>query len=225
MVAADRFLPDTLLFWQRDVFKLNSVFKLDLIVGTVSMHRGLVNKIRNWPRRVRRFIVHDLLHADDPPHPLALGVALGIFFAFIPFFGIQMVFVVLFAWLLKANKLVGTPLVWITNPATIVPIYYVCYMVGISMLGQPSIGSERWAELAEPPAGWAAAARFYWGGLYEVGLPMLLGSVVVGFAAACPAYLITFHVICFYRMRRWGQLIPPAEKADDNTSDADDDRD
>jgi len=178
------------------------------------MHRRLVHQIQNWPGRVRRFIVHDLMHADDPPHPLALGVALGIFFAFIPFFGIQMVFVVLFAWLLKANKLVGAPLVWLTNPATIVPIYYLCYRVGIGILGQPSIGRERWAQLAEPPAGWAAATSFYWGGLYEIGMPILLGSVVVGFAAACPAYLITYRLICFYRMRRWGQLIPP-QPADD----------
>jgi uncharacterized protein (DUF2062 family) len=180
------------------------------------MYRGLVNQIRNWPGRVGRFNVHDLLHADDPPHRLALGVALGIFFAFIPFFGIQMVFVVLFAWLLNANKLVGAPLVWLTNPATIVPIYYACYRVGIRILGQPGIGSEQWAELAEPPAAWGAAVTFYWAQLYDVALPMFLGSVVVGFAAACPAYLITYHAICIYRIRRWGQLIPPMNKLDDD---------
>ena len=41
-------------------------------------------------------------------------------------------------------------------------------------------------------------------------------SVVVGLAAACPTYLITYHAIRFYRMRRWGQLTPPAERVDDN---------
>jgi uncharacterized protein (DUF2062 family) len=177
------------------------------------MHRRLVNQIRQWRHRVGRFVVHDLLHADDPPHPLALGVALGIFFAFIPAFGIQMVFVVLFAWLLKANKLVGAPLVWLTNPATVVPIYYFCYIVGIRILGQPNIGRERWAELAAPPAGWGAAASFYSGRLYEVAAPILLGSVVVGLAAAFPVYLITYHLIRLYRLRRWGQLTPPAERS------------
>lgn len=179
------------------------------------MHRRLVNQIRRSARRVRQFIVHDLLHADDPPHPLALGIALGIFFAFIPFFGIQMVFVVLFAWLLKANKLVGAPLVWLTNPATIVPIYYFCYRVGLRILGQPGIDRERWAELAEPPAGWAAAMSFYWQGLYEIGAPIMLGSVVVGFAAAVPAYLITYHAVRFYRIRRWGQMTRPAKQPAD----------
>lgn len=173
------------------------------------MHRGLFERIRNWPGRVRQFLVHDLLHADDPPHPLALGVALGVFFAFIPFFGIQMVFVVLFAWLLKANKLVGAPLVWITNPITIVPIYSFCYWVGVRILGQESIGNNKWTALADPPHGWAAATSFYWGQLYEVGLPILLGSAVVGLAVACPVYLITYHAIRFYRLRRWGQLVPP----------------
>jgi uncharacterized protein (DUF2062 family) len=191
---------------------------LEFVVGTKAMDRGLVKKIRDWPRRVSRFIVHDLLHADDPPHPLALGVALGVFFAFIPFFGIQMVFVVLFAWLLNANKLVGAPLVWLTNPATIVPIYYACYRVGIRILGQPSISRQRWAELAQPPEAWAAAASFYWGRLYEVALPVLLGSFVIGLAVACPTYLITYHAICFYRMRRWGQLTPPEKQVDDDIS-------
>ena len=55
---------------------------------------------------------------------------------------------------------------------------------------------------------------FYWGRLYEVALPMMLGSVVVGFAAALPAYLVTYYAICFYRLRRWGQLIPPSGQAD-----------
>jgi uncharacterized protein (DUF2062 family) len=178
------------------------------------MYRSLCNKIFVWPRRARHFMVHDLLHADDPPHPLALGVALGVFFAFIPFFGIQMVFVVLFAWLLNANKLVGAPLVWLTNPATIVPVYYLCYIVGIGILGQDGVGSEVWAELAEPPAGWAAATSFYWERIYEIGMPVLLGSVVVGFVVACPVYFITYRLICIYRIRRWGQLVPPEEESE-----------
>jgi len=153
--------------------------------------------------------VHDILHADDPPHQLAMGVALGVFFAFIPAFGAQMILVVLFAWLLRANKLAGAPIVWLTNPATIVPIYYTCYRVGIRILGLPSIGRDWWTELAEPPAGWVVSLEFYWTRFSEVGAPLLFGSLIVGLAFAIPIYFVAYYTIRTYRLRRWGQLTPP----------------
>lgn len=169
------------------------------------------NRIRRWRRRLRRFIVHDILHADDPPHRLALGIALGVFFAFIPVFGAQMILVVLSAWLLRANKLVGTPIVWLTNPATVVPIYYTCYLLGIRILRMPNVGLKWWAQLAEPPHGWSVSLAFYWSRLFEVAAPLLLGSLIVAVAAAVPAYLVTYRVIWTYRMRRWGRLTLPGE--------------
>ena len=42
--------------------------------------------VRSWSRRhrlqLRHFVYHSLLHADDPPRPLALGMAIGMFVAF-----------------------------------------------------------------------------------------------------------------------------------------------
>ena len=67
--------------------------------------------LRSWYRRhrqqLRHFVYHSLLHADDPPRPLALGMALGMFVAFTPTFGIQMVLAGFLCWLLRANKAVG----------------------------------------------------------------------------------------------------------------------
>ena len=80
-------------------------------------------RFRSPWQRVRHFVLHDILHADDPPHRLALGVAIGMFVTFTPTVGLQMVLVGVLAWLLRANKLVGLPVVWLSNPATVVPIY------------------------------------------------------------------------------------------------------
>ena len=74
-------------------------------------------------QRLKDFIVHKVLRLDDTPHRIALGVAIGFFVTWTPTIGIQMILVVALATLLKANKLVGVPFVWISNPFTIVPIY------------------------------------------------------------------------------------------------------
>ena len=74
-------------------------------------------------RKSRRFIVHRVLHADDTPHRIALGVAAGLFIGLTPTVGFQMVLAVALAAALRANKVVCIPMVWITNPFTIIPIY------------------------------------------------------------------------------------------------------
>ena len=91
--------------------------------------RHIRARFRLYLHRARKFIYHNVLHADDPPHRLALGAAIGVFVAFTPTVGLQMMLTVSLAWLLRANKVIGLPVVWISNPATLVPIYYSCYVV------------------------------------------------------------------------------------------------
>ena len=162
-------------------------------------------------RRIRNFLVHDVLHADDPPHRLALGIAIGMFVAFSPTFGVQMALVVLLAWLLKANKLVGTPVVWITNPATAMPIYYACYLVGVALTGAERVGRPWWHDLTHPPDGWWIATCFYWSKFMEIATPLTIGCTLIGVLLACPTYFIAYYVIRFHRLRRWGQLMPPLD--------------
>lgn len=160
-------------------------------------------------RKARRFVLHSVLHADDPPAALALGAAIGVFFAFTPTFGIQMLLVVFAAWLLRANKAVGLPVVWISNPATMMLIYYPCYVIGRTILGREPIDSQWWSEMRTPPAGWWPAIEFYWSHLLEVALPLWLGCLLVATCLGVVAYYVVYHMICVYRLRRWGQLTPP----------------
>ena len=51
----------------------------DTTSGRRDLRRQLRIRIRVIGRRVRRFVYHHLLHADDPPHRLALGVGIGVF--------------------------------------------------------------------------------------------------------------------------------------------------
>lgn len=174
------------------------------------------DKVKQYWKLVRDFCVYKVLHADDPPHRLALGIAVGMFVTLTPLIGFQMLISVFLAWLLRANKLVGIPLVWISNPFTIVPIYYPCYLLGCVLLGEEAV-NERWDELSaawhqlisDPATTWGAKVRFWWEGFMEFVAPLCLGCLVVGLVMGVLSYYVSLYAIRAYRLRRWGQLMPP----------------
>ncbi|MCA9132496.1 MAG: DUF2062 domain-containing protein [Planctomycetales bacterium] len=168
-------------------------------------------------QRVKDFCVYRVLHADDPPHRLALGIAVGMFVTFTPLIGFQMMLSFFLAWLLGANKLVGVPLVWISNPFTIIPIYYPCYQLGCQLLGVPVVNEQwkqlgrQWKELLRDPATtWGVKVKFWWEGLMEFVTPLCLGCVVVASVMGILSYYLSLYAIRSYRLRRWGQLMPPS---------------
>jgi uncharacterized protein (DUF2062 family) len=159
-------------------------------------------RCRLYAQYVRRFVVHDVLHADDPPHRLALGAAIGVFVTFTPTIGLQMILVVFLSWLLGANKIVGLPVVWLSNPATFVPMYYSCYVIGRSVLGRPEVGDAWWSRLSDPPDHWWPTVTFYWSHLLEIASPLWVGCIMVGFLLAYFTYYVVHQSIVTYRARR-----------------------
>ncbi len=120
-----------------------------------------------------------------------------------------MLLVLLLAWALKANKAVGLPIVWISNPVSMVPIFWACYAVGVKVLGQDSVDAAWWQELASPPGSWLLLVQFFWQRFLQIASPLWLGSLVVASALAIPSYFLSRWGIIQYRMARWGQLTPP----------------
>lgn len=156
--------------------------------------------------------MYKVLHADDPPHRLALGIAVGMFVTFTPLIGFQMLLSVFLAWMLRANKLVGVPLVWISNPATAIPIYYPCYRLGCVLLGG-EVDNAKWTEWqelqADPATTWGITIKFWWEGLMDIIPPLCIGCLVVATMLGILSYYISLLAIRSYRLRRWGQLMPP----------------
>lgn len=184
-------------------------------------------RIRGFFQSVKDFCVYKILHADDPPHTLALGIAIGMFVTFTPLIGFQMLLSVTLAWLLRANKAVGIPIVWISNPLTIIPIYYPCYVIGCKMLSIPvvtddwdRIGQEWQVLVADPSTRWMDKVSFWWGNLMQFVGPLGLGCLVVGSVAGVLAYYISLYTIRQYRLRRWGQLMPPSTTPVESIDDA-----
>lgn len=159
-------------------------------------------RLRVLNRRIRRYVLQQLVHADDPPHRLALGAAIGVFVTFTPTVGIQSFLVLFLAWLLRANKAIGLPTVWVTNPATIVPIYYPCYVIGRTLLGEPEIGVQWWHELSQPPPGTVATTVFYWDRMLEIAVPLWLGCLIVSTLVGVITYYSVYFGVHYYRSQR-----------------------
>ena len=158
-------------------------------------------------KKIRRFIVHGLLHADDSPHVLAMGVSIGVFFAFLPLLGLQTFLAIGAAALLRANKAICVPLVWITNPLTIGPIYYYCWRTGLLALRTPAAdGEERLHDLARFAAQASVLELQFWSDLFHMlmglGTELWVGCLIISVALSVPSYFLVRWAVSAHRERR-----------------------
>lgn len=163
----------------------------------------------NWWRRIKNVIVNKILGLRDTPHRIAWGVFLGFVVAFTPTVGVQMMFYLAVATALRANKVAGMPVVWLTNPVTVVPIYYACWRVGAFVLGTDAdpergqviidrlVGAEADFSLSRvlEYSFWAELANTMW----ALGAELWLGGTLVGMALGAVFYPITLFGVRAYR--------------------------
>lgn len=164
--------------------------------------------------RLKNVVVNRILGLNDTPHRIAWGVFLGFVVAFSPTVGLQMMIFVAVATLLRANKVSGLPIVWITNPVTLVPIYYACWRVGAFALGTDddlSRGERIIEELVGAESGWEWGRLFelaFWeqlgSTLVDLGGELWLGGLIVGAGLGAIFYPITIWAIQIYRRARGG---------------------
>ncbi len=150
---------------------------------------GLYRKFAAW-----------LLGHQGTPHSLALGFAIGMFVALTPTVGFQMMIGATIAHFMKANRVIAAALAWITNPFTIVPIYYFNYRVGLLFLpgdeeaGLKFIQTISQAKLTDPEtigASLKLMAQELWG----IAGVLWLGSVLVGLVVALVSYPLVKRVV------------------------------
>ncbi len=164
-------------------------------------------------RRVRRFVVFKILHADDTPHRIALGVAVGVFVAWTPFYGLHMVLIVAVSALLRANKVVGVPLAWLSNPAT-APVNLLCYWIGCRMLGVKGNEAKVAGAIKDafaPGRGFFTRLVDFFHGLEDVFLPWLVGSVIFGLVIGGLTYLLTYKAVAAFRRHRQARRLAVAQ--------------
>ena len=104
--------------------------------------------------------------------------SLGLFVAFLPFPG-HTLMGALAALALRVNIPVAAVSTWVSNPATMFPMYYLAYRVGSALLG--------W-ELE--PFEFEMSFDWVMHTFVNIWQPMLLGSILLGAAAALVGYIV-----------------------------------
>jgi len=114
------------------------------------------------------------LHRDN----VTLAVALGIFVSFIPL-PVHMVAAAALALAIRINIPVAVASVYVSNPLTMFPQYYLAYRVGAAMLGGR-------------PRHFAFEMSWSWihEGFLPIWKPLLLGCLTLGAASAAIAYVL-----------------------------------
>ncbi len=108
-----------------------------------------------------------------------MAFAVGLFCAFIPL-PFQMLIAVALALLTRAHIAISVLLVWVSNPITMPPIFYFCYLVGREILGLP-----------EKPFFFELSLEWWDHAVAGIWHPFLLGCLVMGLIAGISGYFIT----------------------------------
>ncbi|MGB2988261.1 MAG: DUF2062 domain-containing protein [Phycisphaerae bacterium] len=166
---------------------------------------------RYW-LRARRFLTQGVLHTNDSPHAIALGVGIAMWVAFLPLIGLQTIIAIGLAALLRANKAVCIPVVWITNPFTIVPIFGACFSLGRSIISSPTGPSEVviLSDLQQHQAVGFFELAFWRDLLYRLagyGLELWIGCIIVGVVFGVISYFAARWGVSAYRERRRRRIL------------------
>ncbi|NIL96698.1 MAG: DUF2062 domain-containing protein [Planctomycetales bacterium] len=161
---------------------------------------------RRW--KTNRFL-HWLLRLRGSPEAIGLGVAIGLFVAFTPTIGLQMIIATVLATLLNANRLAAIGPVWLTNPFTIPPLFLLTYWVGSFLWPGPSVATIRHT-LGEALR--TTAEHHFWEIFSQfaiilnlgrdIFLCLLLGGMLVGAVCGGLSYLPTVWLIRRLRGQR-----------------------
>ena len=153
------------------------------------------------PLRLRRWL-HEhslkLLAIRDTPEAIAGGVAIGIFFGFMPVFGIKTISAIFFAWLTGSNILAAVLAGALHDVfLPLMPVVYRWeYDLGYLLLNH---------ELPQ------RLTRFHWEGFewrrwfLAVGKPLMLGGAICSTPFAVLSFFLTRGIIVRHRRKKQAQ--------------------
>ena len=176
--------------------------------------RRHISLLRRVGRLIRLRLVIPMVRSRQPPEITARAVAVGLFWALTPTFGIQMALSALHWYIARTffrrdfSVVVAMAWTWVTNLFTLPIAYYIFFLTGQILLG-------RWDDLT----GYASFQKFWvtamgetggdptsiaaWETYFSVivegwGLAMLVGSLPLAFIGYFVGYYWTLRIV-----RRW----------------------
>jgi uncharacterized protein len=146
-----------------------------------------------------RIVLRRVLHTSDSPQRTAAAFALGVFLGFSPLLGIHTILALGLAFALRLNRLAVLSGTFVLNPLTIVPIYGAGTTLGFLILGRPA---EEISPADVPVLDVFSFSTLTSGVSDHVRaslLPFLLGTTLLGAAAAAAAFPLSLFLV--QRMR------------------------
>jgi uncharacterized protein (TIGR03546 family) len=149
-----------------------------------------------------------LVSLHDPPHSIAGGVAIGMFFGFSPLFGLKTVLALVVAWLVRCSPV--SAVIAVTLHDIMLPLYPILltleYDVGFYVIHHnfPQRFSMHHMKSTD---------IFQWITFFRIGWPLLLGSVIFAVPTSIISYFLALECIKKYRRRRDAKdrdIDPPA---------------
>lgn len=139
-----------------------------------------------WKKRLRV-----ILSLDSHPGHISAGFAVGVFISFTPFFGLHTPMAIVAAFLLRVNKVTCITGAWVNNPLTVFPVLVASYELGEAILGRPP------QQLVLKDLNLDFAIEL----LNSHGMPLLIGTSLIGFMAALVSYALLYYLIVRFRRK------------------------
>jgi uncharacterized protein (DUF2062 family) len=149
--------------------------------------------------------VRALLRLDDPPSKIALALAVGVFISCTPFYGLQTLLSLALATIFRLNKAATVTGAWFNLPWFAPFVYGLALHVGGLIVPDPQgLDAAAVAELLRSSWSFDMTSALWL--LQDVSIALLIGTSVVGAAAALVTYVLALVLI---RRRRARGMMGP----------------
>lgn len=159
--------------------------------------------ILSWKHLKVRLLA--VLHLDDAPPQIALGLAVGVFISCTPLYGLHTLLAIVASVLFQLNKVATITGAWVNLPWFAPFVYGFSLKVGEFLLsggrGLEAIQAlelREWAALIRPllsldhlREGFMASSKL----LFTLSRPLLVGTTVVGLVASVLTYFLTVEAV------------------------------
>ena len=154
--------------------------------------------IGNYIREtVRKF--HELLDAKDAPHSVAGGTAIGVFFGFLPIFGLKTLSAMGVSWMTRCS--VVASVIGVSVHDLLLPVWPLIlrwqFQIGFWLLSHPHHFAPKLSR-----EDFKLSEIFQWDSFIDIGLPTALGGVIVALPVSVLSYLAILSIMRFRQARK-----------------------
>jgi uncharacterized protein len=149
--------------------------------------------------------VRTLLRLSDSPSKIALALAVGVFISCTPFYGLQTLLSLAIATVFRLNKAATVTGAWFNLPWFAPFVYGLALHIGALIVPDPQgLDAAALAELLRTSSSFSVTNALWL--LQDVSVALLIGTSVVGAAAAVVTYVLALVLI--RRRRARGMMSP-----------------